>query len=287
MRLGFAVLLLAGCASAPMPTDAGGAMDAAGADAASDAAVDAAFVDALPLDARDDDAGAVDGTLAAHRDRLFATLGATPCETWASLAASRRAVFLTITHRLFTSRTPDGLPMLAHVEALHLVLGGGSSGTTCGGAENNRLFVSTDAYLHARMVDTWNDVAVITDGIGSTWIHTRDRAGPHDPFDASIETDLGLRCTLLIETSGSRPPTAQAHFFLDGSATSIERGAGISLPADPHMLEIDQDYNCVHDSNPTCRDFTERYRTNHGDFECDWVPSACTPEGEGCYRSAR
>ncbi len=58
------------------------------------------------------------------------------------------------------------------------------------------------------------------------------------------------------------------------------------LAAEPLLVEIDQDYNCIHDSNPTCRDFEERYRTHHGDFACDWVPSSCTPVGEGCYRSA-
>ena len=40
------------------------------------------------------------------------------------------------------------------------------------------------------------------DGGGSTWIHTEDLAGPHDPFTASTETDTGLSCLGLIELSG-------------------------------------------------------------------------------------
>lgn len=279
-------LVVAGCSGGDggVPLDGAPSIDAAVRDGAGDAAPGDA---ATALDATSD-GGPIDGgpeSLAQMRDRLIATMGGAPCETWASMDESRRAVFLTITHRLFTSHTPDGLPMLAHVERVYLVLGGGSDGTSCGGAENNRLFVSTDAYLHDRMVETWNDTHSITDDGGSTWIHTRDVAGPHDPFDASIETDTGLRCTLIFEDGDSEPPTAQAHFFV-ADPVPVMRGSGIDLPGDPHMLEIDQDFDCVHDSNPTCHDFEDRYRTHHGDFECEWVPGACAPVGTGCYRSA-
>lgn len=238
---------------------------------------------AIPLDAAAD--AAVDGdALGAHRDRLIATLGE-PCAVWSGLDASARAVFLTITHRLFRSSTPDGQPMLAHVARVYLVLGGGRDGSECGGAENNRLFLQMDDYLWARMVETWDGAGAIDDGAGATWIRTRDLAGPHDPFDASNETDTGLRCAaLLFETSDSRPPTAQAHFFLDGSASPVERGSGISLPSDPRMLEIDLDFDCIHRSNPTCSDFEDRYRRSWGDFGCEWTPSACAPTGAGCYR---
>jgi hypothetical protein len=144
-----------------------------------------------------------------------------------------------------------------------------------------------DAYLHGLMVDTWNGARVIGDGGGSTWLHTRDIAGPHDPFDASDETDVGLRCVLLIQTSDSRPPTGQGHFFLEGSAVAFEHGSGSMLPLDPFLLELDQDYNCVHDSNPTCGDFDEDYEQHYGDYGCDWVPSSCTPVGSGCYRGVQ
>lgn len=294
-RLSSLLVLLAVACSGPAIAPDASAPDASARDAgrASDAggARDAGAPDARAPDAGAEDAAGPDAgagpSLASLRDALFATYTDTPCETWASLDASRRAVFLTITHRLSTSRMPDGRSMLDHITRLYLVLGGGSDGTNCGGAENNRLFLAMDAYLWERMVETWDGAAVIDDGGGSHWLHTRDLAGPHDPFDASNETDTGLRCTLLFERSGSRPPTAQAHFFLDGSAVAVERGSGISLPADPYMLEIDLDFDCVHRSNPTCSDFEQRYRDNHGDFECEWVPSACVAEGGGCYRSAR
>ena len=86
--------------------------------------------------------------------------------------------------------------------------GGGSDGDECGGDQNNRLFLATDAYLHERMVETWDERDVIADDGGSFWKHTGDLAGPHDPFDASIETDTGLRCALFFETGDSEPPAA-------------------------------------------------------------------------------
>jgi hypothetical protein len=52
------------------------------------------------------------------------------------------------------------------------------------------------------------------------------------------------------------------------------------------MLEIDQDYNCVHDSNPLCGDFDERYRRSYGEPGCGWVPDGCTADGSGCYPAA-
>ena len=280
---------LFGCDAGASSVDAATAMDARSPSLPDAGPVDArvAADGAAPRDATTlGDGGGGDASLSALRDALFATSTDTPCATWSSFDESQRAVFLTLTHRLYTSRTPDGRPMLAHVDGLHRVLGGGADGTECGGIDNNRLFLSMDDYLWARMVETWDDARVIEDGAGSHWLHTGDAAGPHDPFDASSETDTGLRCTLLIETSESRPPTAQAHFFLAGSAVPVERGPGPAMPTDPHMLEIDHDFDCIHRSNPTCRDFVDRYRDNHGDYECAWVPSACVPVGTGCHRAA-
>jgi hypothetical protein len=261
-----------------------------GADAPVDATpADSALPDGTPGDAAGSDAPATDagtagGELSDHRDRLLATLSSDTCVGWASFDASQRAVFLTLTHRLYIARTPDGMPVIAHITRLFLVLGGGADGTSCGGDENNRLFLAMDAYLHGHMVTSWAGSGMIEDGGGGFFVHTRDIAGPHDPFDASVESDVGLDCALLVERSGSRPPTAQAHFFLEGSAAPVERGSRVMLAADPYMLEIDHDYDCLHRSNPTCSDFERRYRDNYGDFECEWVPFACTPMGTGCYR---
>lgn len=221
-------------------------------------------------------------TLADHRDRLFRGnpalgTGADVCARWSSLDASRKAVFLTLTHRLFVSELADGTPMLAEVTAAKLILGGGANGTTCGGAENNRLFLTISPRLWQAMVDTWNGTRTIGDGGGTTWLHTEDVAGPHDPFTASDETDAGLSCLGLIELGGSKPPTAQAHFFLDGDAVPVQRGAGIDLPADPYLLEIDHDFDCLHQSNPVCpnRNFDTKYATNYGAYDAAWAPAGC------------
>lgn len=282
VRVALLMLVIPGCSHAPSEPDAGARADAT-VDAGSGA--DTGAVDSGTMDSGAADAMGEGATLAAHRDRLLATLDGSPCASWAAFDESRRAVFLTLTHRLFIARTPDGLPALAHITRVYVVLGGGSSGETCGGAENNRLFLAMDAYLHDLMVRTWNRTdELVEDGGGSHFVHTRDLAGPHDPFDASIETDIGLSCTLLIEDGDSRPPTLQAHFFVE-APTAVMRGDGISLPADPFMLEIDHDYDCLHRSNPTCSDFDEKYRDNYGDFMCEWVPEGCTTTASGCYRS--
>src|SRR5688572_18286588 len=190
------VVVLAACAASGGAACGGGG--AAGDDDGSD--VDAAATD-------DDAASAIDAssdaqataTLADHRDRLFRGnpalgTGADVCARWASLDASRKAVFTTLTHRLFISHLADGTPVLAEVTAVKLVLGGGTNGTTCGGAENNRLFLTISPRLHQAMADTWNGTRTISDGATSTWLHTEDLAGPHDPFTASDETDTGLSC---------------------------------------------------------------------------------------------
>jgi hypothetical protein len=237
---------------------------------------------ALTVDAALDlDAPAAPSTLSDHRDRLVRGnpalgTGADVCARWSSLDASRKAVFLTLTHRLYISTLADATPVLAEVTAVTLILGGGASGTTCGGAENNRLFLTISPRLHQALADTWNDTRTITDGGTSTWQHTGDLAGPHDPFTASDETDTGLSCFGLIELGGSKPPTAQAHFFLDAAdAVPVERGAGIDLPADPLLLEIDHDFDCLHQSNPTCSDFAAKYTANYGDYEPAWTPAGC------------
>jgi hypothetical protein len=284
---GLVLLLVAGCSGSEptLATDAGSDPADATAPTSSDAA-------AAPTDggsARPDatDRAPAGATLADARDRLLSTLTEAPCATWAAFDESQRAVFLTLTHRLYVSRTADGAPMLSHVDALLSVRGGGADGRACGSATNNRLFLSMDAYLWRALNDAWNGVATITDGGDGHWARTRDLAGPHDPFDASSETETGLECrAFLIEGPGSRPPTAQAHFFTEGAAAPVERG-DILLPADPYLLELDHDFDCFHQSNPLCplRGFDDLYRESYGDFECDWTPTGCRATGDGCYRS--
>lgn len=268
----------AGRADTGLAGDAGEGGDAGDADAGG--RPDAAVVDGDGVDA-----GAA-ASLAAQRDALFATVAPSPCEAWGALDPSARAVFLTITHRAFLSRTPDGRTVLSHLDALYAALPGGADGRQCGGTDNNRLFLSTDVYLWELLVAAWSDGdRSIEDGGGGSWARSSDLAGPHDPFTGSTETETGLDCILLIETGDSRPPTAQAHFFLPGDEVAFERG-GVSLPSDPQMLEVDLDFDCLHRSNPLCpgRGFDEAYAEEWGDYECDWVPAGCTPDGEGCHR---
>jgi len=269
MRIGGVVLVvLLGCSASedePPGPDAGPDIDA-----------EVALVpDAAGPD--EPDAEPEPATLGGLRDRLFSTyVDSDACGNWVALDESQREVFLTLTDRLFKSTMPDGTPMLAHFERLYLILGGGSDGGDCGGGENNRLFLSMDAELWELMVAAWNEEMWIQDGGTDTfWARTNDIAGPHDPFDASSETQSGLRCILITELPDSQPPTGQSHFFLDGSATRVERGPGIDLDADPYMFEIDHDYDCFHQSNPTCGDFAERYRDHYGDYEPDWAPAGC------------
>ena len=74
-------------------------------------------------------------------------------------------------------------------------------------------------------------------------------------------------------------------FFLEGSQVPVQRGPDVDLPADQFTLEIDLDFDCLHQSNPVCpgRDFEQKYIDNYGDFECEWVPLLCAPTQAGCY----
>lgn len=279
-------LWLAGCGGGSMSPDLGLDQSHSG-DLAPSSHDDAAL---STLDAAVSDAGdASPRSLASLRDHLFSTLlqpGEAPCERWSSYDPSARAIFLTITDRLWLSQTPDGLSMLDHIVRVYGVLGGGAKGTTCGGVDNNRMFLGMDDYLWGLLNDAWNGGQVITDGGGHYWGKSADLGGPHKPFNLSDETATGTQCNLfIIETGDSKPPTGQVQFFKDGTATAFQRG-GLSFPADPRMLEFDHDYNCLHDSNPTCQDFTQRYVKNYGDFACDWVPVACRPAASGCYPAA-
>ena len=58
---------------------------------------------------------------------------------------------------------------------------------------------------------------------------------------------------------------------------------------DPNALEMDQDYDCVHSSNPSCTYVsygpscallpallgTQIYAMDYGDFTQGWVPAPC------------
>jgi hypothetical protein len=117
-------------------------------------------------------------SLDANLNRLFETWrahkapGVDACTAWRQrLDLSQRMVFLTITHRLTTSRlapmslspnavyyqlheayVPDGRTPLDHINAVYSINGGhgpvpGWGVGSCGGGDNNRLFMSMDHQL--------------------------------------------------------------------------------------------------------------------------------------------
>jgi hypothetical protein len=217
----------------------------------------------------------------------------TACDLWDKLDPSSRGVFLTITHRLGGSKLGvDGSTMLDHVVALYRVSGGRNASDaaagSCGGFEYNRMFMSMDKELHAVLVAANShrgkpqlggarDISDIRSN--SYWRESRDLLGPHKPFDQSDETEAGA-------------PRGQTQFFRDPLSALAHKPLGrldVSSVIDPFALEMDQDYDCIHHSNPSCsyifygraclprkrRPGAEIYTRDYGDYEADWKPSAC------------
>lgn len=220
-------------------------------------------------------------TLQQNRDRLLDDYAArhaqTRCEAWGALSASQQGVFLTLTD-LLGRRTihlhDDGAgddTALDHVLRIEAIRGTDTSCwyiRCCGGGEFNRLFFTVDEELIA-------DLRVSGPALPA-WAPTRDLAGPHKPFTQSVETLHGQ-------------PRGQAHFFArDEQAVPLSR-PGVENLADPRLVEIDVDYNLVHESAPDCsyrhegtfksgRLFYEavwREQGLGGSAELDYAPSAC------------
>jgi hypothetical protein len=318
--LGVALGVVA-CSSSPVTTGSGGhgggAQDA-GADAGSDAPETRmeAGVDAGGGDSGDDggDSGAPPAdTLSSNRDRLLASYFAwlkanapTPqsnglsgpgvssvCDLWQKLDPSAQAVFLTLTARMQGSVLgSDGSSMLWHVTRVYRISGGqGATATdpgSCGGGEYNRMIMSMDAELHAaQLAASAHQGAIQGNGkydisdipSGGFWRSSQDLGGAHAPFDTSDETNDGA-------------PRAQTQFFADpasAAATSPLGRMDLTALVDPYALEMDQDYDCVHSSNPLCSYITygklcfpmtsalgtEIYQSNYGDFDPGWMPTGC------------
>jgi hypothetical protein len=206
------------------------------------------------------------------------------CALWDGLTPSAQATFLTITARLEGSiLETDGSTMLDHVVTAYRIVGGiGSTGTDPGdcGGEGNRLFVSIDPALHAALVEanqTGQGLADIPPG--GAWHESGDLAGPHEPFTMSDETEDGA-------------PRGQIHFFADPASAVANQPLGrvdVEDVVDPFAMEMDQDYDCVHNSNPACEytfygplclpEPTELgvtiYTRNYGSFDPTWRPTGC------------
>lgn len=295
------VALGAGCSTpvaarsdaAATPPDASAARDASASDAPDE--VDAARPE-------------IDAATPSARDRLLASylafLDETPdvaqsnglrgadlpdvCALWDALDPSSRATFATLTARLEGSHLADGSAALEHVVRLYRLTGGeGATATdagSCGGGEHNRILVSIDPALHAALVAAHDragaapfDLADVQDG--TSWRDTHDLAGPHAPFDLGVETNEGA-------------PRGQAQLFRDPSAASASAPLGrldLETLVDPYALELDQDYDCVHSSNPLCTYVlygplctplasalgVDVYAASYGAVDLAWRPAGC------------
>jgi hypothetical protein len=293
MRVTLAVVFVGACAGGH--SNAGGQPDApAGGSADAPMSVDAPVTP---------------NTLDGNRDRLLATylvwLQTQPtvtqsnglvggqlhdvCDLWSHLDPSAQNVFRTITHRLWGSVLHvDGSHELEHLTKLYRVIGGqsatSSSAGSCGGGEYNRMFFHMDAVLHDAQLAAFqdqgaspHDIADIT--ASSAWRNSQDLGGPHTPFDTSDETIGGA-------------PRGQTQYFRDPTSTAANAPLGrmdLTTLVDPYALEVDQDYDCTHNSNPDCSYIfygaacapgssqlgTQIYIGNYGDFEATYKPAGC------------
>jgi hypothetical protein len=123
---------------------------------------------------------------------------------------------------------------LDHVFSIWAINGSDTSccgGLDCcnGGGEWHRTFFSADDRLIAYLRD-------IHAGLPE-WAASTDFGGPHAPFTQSDETIPGS-------------PRGQTHFWsADGEASILQRNGVVGV-SDPHVVELDNDYNFIHDSSP-------------------------------------
>lgn len=223
----------------------------------------------------DDATGTVNGALTVvsldhNRNRLLETLAMVKgypdrCSLWSSFTASQRGIFLTHTDMLGSrscmenssiysnplnsgnscdSSAPCNCAVgsdqaLDHVFKIWAVNGSdpscycapGPNGYNCcnGGADWHRTFFGADDKLIGYLRN-W------TIGLPE-WGGSGDPAGPHSPFNNESETAKGS-------------PRGQAHYWsYNWQATTLNR-PGVYGVYDPQMVEMDNDYNWKHDSNP-------------------------------------
>lgn len=288
------VLVLAACDSTPAGMPDGAIADAPAHDAAADAGGDAGpqWMD----------------TLDSNRDRLLGTYldflkssvttpqtnglsgsnVSTVCDIWTRLDPSSRSVFLTLTARLQGSKLMDRSSMLWHVVRVYRITGGqnatASDPGSCGGGEYNRMILSQDRALHdAQLAANQHQGAqpydIADTPTGTFWRNSHDVGGPHAPFDLSDETDTGA-------------PRGQTQYFANPSSTLAMTPLGrqdLTTLVDPLALEMDQDYDCAHNSNPMCSYTfygplcapetsqlgTDIYTQSYGTIEPSWKPTGC------------
>jgi hypothetical protein len=275
----WALLWIAGCGAPVVPQGGppevgprpeAGALDAPAAPADAAPVPDSGIElgpDAPPADApsiADAGTASTSSALGAARDRLLdldaARLGVTRCARWEAMNTSERGVFLTITD-LLGPRSPFGTgAAIDQVTGVWAIAGAEQGGCVrcCGGRSFNRIYLSITEPLLA----AWR-----AGGAGlSIWEPSRDPGGPHPPFTQSAQTTGDL-------------PRGQAHFFA-GAADAVPLGRpGVEAVLDPSAVEIDLDYNVLHDSNPECSYLggtgRELYQARFGDAELDYRPAGC------------
>ena len=205
-----------------------------------------------------------------NRNRLLETLAqikgsSDRCTYWNTFTNVERGIFLTHTDMLgartclenssiysnsldksgnCTSTVPCNCVLgsdmaLDHVIKLWTVNGNdptcscteGTNGYTCcnGGIEWHRTFSGADNLL----ISYFRNYAA---GLPE-WGRSTDFAGPHSPFTQESETVRGS-------------PRGQTNFWADNSQASVLTRNGVVGVYDPQIVEMDQDYNIIHDSNP-------------------------------------
>jgi len=214
-------------------------------------------------------------------------------DVWKQLDPSSQAVFLTITARMQGSVLgTDGSSMLSHITKIYRITGGqGATSTdpgTCGGGEYNRMIMSMDSALHvAQLAASQHQGALqsnneydISDVVPTSyWRDSHDLGGSHAPFDISDETNGGA-------------PRGQTQYFQDWNSTLAKSPLGrqdLMTLVDPQTIEMDQDYNCPHDSNPLCEYTTygslcfpqtseigtQIYTDSYGSYGASYSPASC------------
>ena len=215
------------------------------------------------------------------------------CDLWTKLHPSSQSVFLTLTARLQGSKLgSDGSSMLSHVTRVYRIAGGEgetqSDPGSCGGGEFNRMIMSSDSALHDAQnaavdhkgANQANGKPDILDAPqGTFWRDSHDLGGPHSPFDASDETDKGA-------------PRGQTQYFKDWTSAAANAPLGrqdLTTLVDPQALEMDQDYDCIHSSNPLCTYVTygalcfpeaaavgtDVYAASYGSIDASYRPTGC------------
>jgi hypothetical protein len=182
--------------------------------------------------------------------------------------------------------------MLLHITKVYRITGGqGATATnpgSCGGGEYNRMIMSMDAELHTAQYAAFTDQGALQANgkydisdipATSYWRNSHDLGGPHAPFDVSDETNQGA-------------PRGQTQYFSDPTsalANAPLNRQDLTTLVDPYAIEMDQDYDCAHNSNPLCsytfygplcvpettEIATQIYTQSYGSFGPNWKPTGC------------